>query len=359
MSRLLHVVGARPNFMKMAPILRAPSPRPVEHIIVHTGQHYDAAMSDAFFRDLALPAPHVNLGIGSGSHAAQTGRMMADLEPVLDRYAPDWIVVYGDVNSTLAAALVGQKKGMRVAHVEAGVRSFDRSMPEEINRVLTDQLADLCLTPGASADRNLRREGIPGERIRAVGNVMVDTLLALRPAAAKLGVPAQMGVSTGEYAVATFHRAGNVDDPATLAALLAGLSHVARAMPVLFLVHPRTRQRIRDFGLEDKAVGMRLLDPVGYLETVGLVEGATLVLTDSGGLQVETTILGVPCLTARPNTEWIETIASGTNRLVAPSLEAIAAGFAEVRAQRRSATPPPRPPLWDGHSAERIVALLA
>jgi len=231
-------------------------------------------------------------------------------------------------------------------------------MPEEVNRVLTDQLADICLTPGASADRNLRREGVPDERIRAVGNVMVDTLLALRPSAAKLKVPEQMDVGAGDYAVATFHRAGNVDDAATLTALLAGLSHVARSMPVLFLVHPRTRQRIKDFGLEQHASGVRLLDPVGYLETIGLVERAALVLTDSGGLQVETTILGVPCLTARPNTEWTETVESGTNRLVAPTLEAITAAFAEVRGERRGAAPP-RPPLWDGHAAERIVALLS
>ena len=256
---------------------------------------------------------------------------MAELEPVFDRYAPDWIVVYGDVNSTLAAALVAAKKSLKVAHVEAGVRSFDRSMPEEVNRVLTDQLADICLTPGASADRNLRREGVPDDRIRAVGNVMVDTLLALRPGAAKLQVPERMGVGSGDYAVATFHRAGNVDDAATLTALLAGMSHVAGTMPVLFLVHPRTRQRIKDFGLERHATGVRLLDPVGYLETIGLVERAALVLTDSGGLQVETTILGVPCLTARPNTEWTETVESGTNRLVAPALEAIKSAFAEVR----------------------------
>jgi len=359
MPRLLHVVGARPNFMKLAPILRAPSRQPFEHILVHTGQHYDAAMSDTFFRDLGLPAPDVNLGIGSGSHAVQTGKMMVTLETVFDRYAPDWIVVYGDVNSTLAAALVAQKKGMKVAHVEAGVRSFDRSMPEEINRVLTDQLAEVCLTPGASADRNLRREGIADERIRCVGNVMVDTLLALQPRAAELAVPARLGVRPGEYAVATFHRAGNVDDAATLTGLLAGLGHVARSMPVLFLVHPRTRQRIRDFGLEGVASGVRLLEPVGYLETVGLVESAALVLTDSGGLQVETTILGVPCLTARPNTEWTETLESGTNRLVAPTLEGIAAGFAEVRQQRGRGAPPARPPLWDGRTAERIVALLA
>jgi UDP-N-acetylglucosamine 2-epimerase (non-hydrolysing) len=345
--------------MKVAPLLRAPAPHPVEHILVHTGQHYDAAMSDAFFRDLGLPAPDVNLGIGSGTHAVQTAKMMADLEPVFDRFAPDWIVVYGDVNSTLAAALVAAKKGLKVAHVEAGVRSFDRSMPEEVNRVLTDQVADLCLTPGASADMNLRREGVAEERIHAVGNVMVDTLLALRPGAERLGVPARMGVGSVDYAVATFHRAGNVDDPATLAGILGGLKHVARHMPVLFLVHPRTRQRIRDFDLETMADGVRLLDPVGYLETIGLVEGAALVLTDSGGLQVETTILGVPCLTARPNTEWTETVESGTNRLVAPTAEAIAGGFAAVTKEKRSRTAPPRPPLWDGHAAERIVALLA
>lgn len=345
--------------MKVAPLLRAPAPHPVEHVLVHTGQHYDAAMSDAFFRDLGLPAPDVNLGIGSGSHAVQTGKMMADLEPVFDRFAPDWIVVYGDVNSTLAAALVAAKKGMKVAHVEAGVRSFDRSMPEEVNRVLTDQVADLCLTPGASADRNLRREGVAEERIRAVGNVMVDTLLALRPRAASLDVPARMGVGSGEYAVATFHRAGNVDDPAILAGILAGLGDVARHVPVLFLVHPRTRQRIRDFGLEAAAAGVRLLDPVGYLETISLVDGAAVVLTDSGGLQVETTILGVPCLTARPNTEWTETVESGTNQLVAPTADAISRGLAAIRKEKRGRSAPPRPPLWDGHAAERIVALLA
>jgi len=359
MSRLLHVVGARPNFMKMAPLLRAPSPHPIEHILVHTGQHYDAGMSDAFFRDLGLPAPDVNLGVGSGSHAVQTARMMAGLEPVFDRYAPDWIVVYGDVNSTLAAALVAAKKSLRIAHVEAGVRSFDRSMPEEVNRVLTDQLADICLTPGASADGNLRREGIPDERIRAVGNVMVDTLLALRPRASMLHMPGRLGVAPGDYAVATFHRAGNVDNASTLTALLAGLSHAARSMPVLFLVHPRTRQRISDFGLAQFAAGVRLLDPVGYLETIGLVEHAGLVFTDSGGLQVETTILGVPCLTVRPNTEWTETVESGTNRLVAPSLEAMRSAFDEARQQGCSVGVPRRPPLWDGHATERIIALLA
>lgn len=359
MTRLLHVVGARPNFMKLAPILRATAPRPVEHVVVHTGQHYDPALSDVIFRDLGLPAPDVNLGVGSGSHAQQTGRMLLELEPVLDRCQPDWVVVYGDVNSTLAAALVARKKGIAVAHVEAGVRSFDRSMPEEVNRVLTDQLAELCLTPGASADDNLRREGIAERRIRPVGNVMVDTLLALRPAAAALRMPERMQVAGAPYAVATFHRAGNVDDRATLEQLLLGLAAVARTLPVLFLVHPRTRERMAGFGLDAAPAGVTLLEPLGYLETVGLVERAALVITDSGGLQVETTILGVPCMTARTTTEWTETVSSGTNHLVPPTSDGILAGLAAVQAERRTDASPPRPPLWDGHTAGRIVAALA
>jgi len=354
MTRLLHVVGARPNFMKVAPMLRAPAPAPVTHVLVHTGQHYDVSMSDAFFRDLELPSPDAHLGVGSGSHAAQTGRIMMALEPVLDAHAPDWVVVYGDVNSTLAAALVAQKRGMRVAHVEAGVRSFDRSMPEETNRVLTDQLAELCLTPGASADANLRREGIPDARICAVGNVMVDTLLALQPRATALDMPARLGLADQPYAVATFHRAGNVDDGATLRELVAALARLATSMPVLFLVHPRTRARLTEFGLQDALGDVHVMEPLGYLETVGLVERARLVLTDSGGLQVETTVLGVPCLTVRHSTEWTETVASGTNRLVPPSADAIGAAAASAA----TGGAPSRPPLWDGHAAERAVAAL-
>jgi UDP-N-acetylglucosamine 2-epimerase (non-hydrolysing) len=283
--------------------------------------------------------------------------MMIALEPVLERHAPDWVVVYGDVNSTLAAALVAQKRGLHVAHVEAGVRSFDRTMPEETNRVLTDQLADLCLTPGAGADANLRREGIPDARIRAVGNVMVDTLLRLRPRATALAVPARFGVDGTPYAVATFHRAGNVDDPAVLGELVAALARLATTMPVLFLVHPRTRGRLEAFGLAGALGDVRLVDPLGYLETIGLVEQARLVLTDSGGLQVETTVLGVPCLTARTTTEWRETVEAGTNRLVAPSAAAIAAAVAQACAPSAEA-PPARPPLWDGRAAERAVAAM-
>jgi len=336
-------------------MLRAPAA--ATHVLVHTGQHYDLAMSDAFFRDLELPSPDVHLGVGSGSHAEQTGRMLIALEPVYDRYAPDWVVVYGDVNSTLAAALVAQKMGIRVAHVEAGVRSFDRTMPEETNRVLTDQLADLCLTPGASADANLRREGIPDARIQAVGNVMVDTLLALRPRATALGIPARFGLAERAYAVATFHRAANVDDRGTLREIVRGLAYLATTMPVLFPLHPRTRARLEAFGLREELGAVRLVEPLGYLETIGLLERARLVLTDSGGLQVETTVLGVPCLTARTSTEWSETVAAGTNRLVAPEASAIRAGIEHVcsTSEREAA---PRPPLWDGRAAERAVAAL-
>ena len=355
MIRLLHVVGARPNFMKVAPLLRAPTPVPIAHVLVHTGQHYDDAMSDAFFRDLGLPEPDEHLGVGSGSHAEQTGRMLMALEPVLTRHAPDWVVVYGDVNSTLAGALVAHKRGLRVSHVEAGVRSFDRSMPEETNRVLTDQLADLCLTPSTAASANLRREGVAEERIRAVGNVMVDTLLALRPRAAALGVPARLDVAQAPYAVATFHRAGNVDDAAVLEELVTALAKLANDMPVLFLVHPRTRSRLDAFGLAHRLGGVRMLEPLGYLETIGLVERARLVLTDSGGLQVETTVLGVPCLTARTSTEWTETLSGGTNRLVPPEAAAIRRAVDEVCAQAQAPVPA-RPPLWDGHAAERALA---
>lgn len=353
MTRLLHVVGARPNFMKVAPILRVPSS--LEHVLVHTGQHYDASMSDAFFRDLDLPAPDVNLGVGSGTHAEQTARIMLALGPVLEQHRPDWVVVYGDVNSTLAGALVAQKQGIPVAHVEAGVRSFDLRMPEEVNRLLTDQLASLCLTPSASADANLAREGIAAERIRMVGNVMVDSLLAVRDRATALDTPGRLGVKGTDYVVATFHRAANVDDPAVLAELLDGLARLATRFPVLFLVHPRTRKRIAEAGLDGRAGDAWLLDPVGYLEMVGLVQDAALVVTDSGGLQVETTILGVPCLTTRPVTEWTETVTQGTNRLVAPVAGAIEAAAMEMPARGKGV----RPPLWDGRTAGRIVAALS
>ncbi|HEY9383576.1 MAG TPA: UDP-N-acetylglucosamine 2-epimerase (non-hydrolyzing) [Gemmatimonadales bacterium] len=359
--KLLHVVGARPNFMKVAPVLRAGAAVPgIEQVLVHTGQHYDAAMSETFFRDLELPAPDENLGVGSGSHAEQTARIMVAFEPVLDWHRPDWVVVYGDVNSTVACALVAAKKATLIAHVEAGLRSRDRSMPEEINRILTDQLADLCLTPSRDGDANLLAEGIPASRILLVGNVMVDTLLRLRDAARARSLPQQHGVAGREFAFVTLHRPSNVDDPAVLNELLRALEDLGTRMPVLFAVHPRTRQRIGEFGLRAPNGHVRLLDPLGYLETVSLVEAASVVLTDSGGLQEETTVLGVPCLTVRTSTERPVTVTEGTNRLVASTREAIGSSVAAVlEAKARGAFQPARPEGWDGKASERIIAALS
>jgi UDP-N-acetylglucosamine 2-epimerase (non-hydrolysing) len=347
--------------MKVAPVLRAAAASGVSQSLVHTGQHYDASMSDSFFQDLDLPSPDVNLEVGSASHAVQTGRIMIEFEPVLERMAPTWVVVYGDVNSTVACALVAAKRGVRVAHVEAGLRSHDRSMPEEFNRVLTDQLADLCLTPSRDADGHLRTEGIPQSRVRFVGNVMVDTLLHLVDRARALRAPESHGVSGRPYAFVTLHRPSNVDDPATLAELLRGLDDLAGRMPVVFPIHPRTRRRLAEFGLEDLARRVTLLEPLSYLESLSLVERSTLVLTDSGGLQEETTVLGVPCLTARPNTERPVTVSEGTNRLIASTRQAIGQSVEEVLTRLRDGGyRPSRPEGWDGHAGERVVeALLA
>ncbi|HEU4700389.1 MAG TPA: UDP-N-acetylglucosamine 2-epimerase (non-hydrolyzing) [Gemmatimonadales bacterium] len=358
--RLLHVVGARPNFMKVAPVLRAGAAHPeLEQVLVHTGQHYDRAMSDRFFSDLELPEPDENLGVGSGTHAQQTARIILEFEPVLERYRPDWLVVYGDVNSTIATALVASKRQLRIAHVEAGLRSRDRTMPEEINRILTDQLADLCLTPSRDGDANLLAEGIPDQRIRFVGNVMVDTLLHLREKARARCMPEHLGLAGAPYAVVTFHRPSNVDQREPLAEILGALDALAARMPVVFPIHPRTRRRIAEFGLEGLVERVRLLEPLGYLETVSLVERATLVLTDSGGLQEETTVLGVPCLTARPNTERPVTVTEGTNRLVASRRAAIDAAVDDVLAAIAGGRyRPGRPEGWDGRAGERVIAAL-
>ncbi|MEO8634311.1 MAG: UDP-N-acetylglucosamine 2-epimerase (non-hydrolyzing) [Gemmatimonadales bacterium] len=360
MTSLLHVVGARPNFMKVAPVLRAGANVPgLTQYLIHTGQHYDTAMSDRFFADLGLPAPDVNLGVGSGTHAVQTARIMLEFEPVLDRLAPEWVVVYGDINSTVACALVAAKKGIRVAHVEAGLRSRDRTMPEELNRLLTDQLADLCLTPSRDGNANLRAEGIPDDRVKLVGNVMVDTLLTLRDRARELGTPASLGLAGRPYAFVTFHRPSNVDHPAVLGEILGALDDLAAQMPVVFPIHPRTRQRITDFGLGALARRVTLLDPLSYLETISLVEQATLVLTDSGGLQEETTVLGIPCLTARANTERPITVTEGTNRLIPSTRDGINAAIAEVLTRRaQGAFHPGRPEGWDGRAGERVIAAL-
>ncbi len=357
MTTIVHVVGARPNFMKAAPVLRAMRAFPgVRQVLVHTGQHYDQLMSDAFFDELDLPTPDEHLGAGSGTHAEQTAKIMLGFEPVLDRYTPQWVIVYGDVNSTVACALVAAKKSIRVAHVEAGLRSRDRTMPEELNRIVTDQLADLLLTPSKDADVNLQREGIPSERIQFVGNVMVDTLLHLRNRAAARQAPLTLGVDGTPYAVVTLHRPSNVDRADTLESILSGLSEVAREMIVLFAVHPRTRQRMQAFGLE--APGVRLLEPMGYLDTISLVDQAALVLTDSGGLQEETTVLGVPCLTIRPNTERPITITEGTNQLVASSGRAIVEAVTGVRQSPHDRARSRRPEGWDGKAGERIATVI-
>ena len=349
--KLLHVVGARPNFPKLAPVHRAGVGAGIAQVVVHTGQHYDDALSAGFFRDLGIQSPDVNLAVGSASHAVQTARIMERIEPVLLESPPDWVVVYGDVNSTMAAAIVAVKLGIRVAHVEAGLRSFDRTMPEEINRLVTDRLANLLLTPSRDADVQLRSEGEPPEEIAFVGNVMIDSLYYALPAARATGFRATLGVDSSAVVV-TLHRPSNVDDPDRMRALIAALEEIARERPVIFPAHPRTRLRMQESGVHTDRI--RLLDPVSYLEMLDLIEHAHVVVTDSGGLQEETTALGVPCLTIRPNTERPITITEGTNRLVPDPADIVAA----LRAVHRSATPP-RPEGWDGHAAERVIAELA
>jgi UDP-N-acetylglucosamine 2-epimerase (non-hydrolysing) len=359
--RLLLVAGARPNFMKIAPIARELERHAgvFSSTLVHTGQHYDAAMSDVFFGQLGIPRPHIDLGVGSDTHARQTAAIMTAFEPILLERRPDLVLVVGDVNSTLACALVASKRGIRVAHVEAGLRSFDREMPEEINRLLTDQISDLLFVTEESGVENLRREGVPDDRVFLVGNVMIDTLLAHREAARALNIPARMGLERRGYGVLTLHRPSNVDDPVVIERLFTAIGGIARDLPLVFPVHPRTRpvlpqspsvRRLCDEGR------VRLIDPVGYLEFLGLMADSAVVLTDSGGVQEETTVLGVPCLTLRASTERPSTITSGTNRLVGTSPERILEAWRAVRTHRDAPKAPP--PLWDGKAAERIVSVL-
>jgi UDP-N-acetylglucosamine 2-epimerase (non-hydrolysing) len=363
MLKVINVVGARPNFMKVAPVVEAMGRRKDEFapLVVHTGQHYDARMSDSFFRDLGLPKPNVHLGVGSGSHAQQTAAVMQRFEPVVVEEKPDWVLVVGDVNSTLACALVSAKLGVPVAHVEAGLRSRDRTMPEEVNRVLTDQLADLLLTPSEDADRNLLAEGISPERIRLVGNVMIDSLLKHLSLAASSRVRESLGVEGFDYAVVTLHRPSNVDDPRALARILSALERISERLPVVFPAHPRTRKNLSEFGLlerVERAQGLRLIEPLGYLDFLRLYSGARLVLTDSGGIQEETTALGIPCLTLRENTERPVTVELGTNRVVGTDAERIVQE-AEAALARSAMNEPPRvPPLWDGRAADRILDAL-
>jgi UDP-N-acetylglucosamine 2-epimerase (non-hydrolysing) len=358
---VIHIVGARPNFMKIAPVVRAlESDQRVRQTIVHTGQHYDFNMSDVFFQQLGLPQPDVMLGVGSGSHARQTAEVMTRLEPFLEQQRPDWVLVYGDVNSTAAAALVCAKLLIRTAHVEAGLRSFDRTMPEEVNRLVTDQLADLLFTPSADGDENLAREGIAPEKVHLVGNVMIDTLVRLLPEA-ESGWPAlrqrlELEHENRGYALVTMHRPSNVDQEDSLAALTDVLDRIGRDVSVLFAVHPRTRQRMASFGLKPASAQVRLIDPVGYLDFLALQKHAAVVITDSGGIQEETTFLEVPCLTVRENTERPITVTQGTNRLVGRDPSRLYREVQRVLAgeTRRGKVPP----LWDGQTGERIAAVL-
>jgi UDP-N-acetylglucosamine 2-epimerase (non-hydrolysing) len=363
MLKVLNVVGARPNFMKVAPIVEAMKRRNKEFapLVVHTGQHYDAQMSDAFFRDLALPEPDTYLNVGSGSHAVQTAAVMQRFEPVVIREQPDWVLVVGDVNSTIACALCCAKLNIRVAHVEAGLRSRDRTMPEEINRLLTDQIADLLLTPSKDADENLLAEGIPGERIRFVGNVMIDSLLNQLTRAARSTVREDLGIKDKDYAALTLHRPSNVDEPETFARILDALERISERVPVIFPVHPRTRARIREFGFTGKvesAKNLRLIEPLGYLDFLRLYSGARLVLTDSGGIQEETTALGIPCLTLRENTERPITVEMGTNTIVGTDTERITRAALAALDAPTDKGQTRVPPLWDGHTADRILDAL-
>ena len=375
--KIVLVAGARPNFMKIAPIMAAAAGEPrVVPFLVHTGQHYDERMSRLFFEELAIPRPDVDLEVGSGSHAAQTAEIIRRFEPVCVEQRPDIVAVVGDVNSTIACALVAVKLGIRVAHVEAGLRSFDRTMPEEINRILTDRISDLLFTTEPSADVNLRAEGVDPARIHFVGNVMIDTLLQHHQRAAASTILQELGLTDGTgsgegqaapYGVITLHRPSNVDRAETLRPLLVALGEIAAGLPLVFPIHPRTAKQVERFGLGhlmhgDGAApgpagrGIHAIAPLGYLDFLHLVANARLVLTDSGGLQEETTVLGVPCVTLRDNTERPVTCEQGTNRLAGTDPARILAAAREALAQRREAR---RPELWDGHASERIVAVLA
>ena len=361
MIKVINVVGARPNFMKVAPIVEAMKrcEREFTPLVVHTGQHYDAGMSDAFFSDLDLPQPDVYLGVGSASHAAQTAAVMERFEPVLIEEKPDWVLVVGDVNSTLACALVCVKLGVKVAHVEAGLRSRDRTMPEEINRLLTDQIADLLFTPSADANENLLAEGIPVERIRLVGNVMIDSLYKHLDRSRQSRIKDALDLNDKRFAVLTLHRPSNVDNPLTFGRILDALEKISEQLPIVFPVHPRTRKTITQHGFDERVAqieGLRLIDPLGYLDFLSLYSGASLVLTDSGGIQEETSVLGIPCLTLRENTERPITVTMGTNMIVGTDTGKIV--NAAVAALAETAKPAIDIPLWDGKTADRILDAL-
>jgi UDP-N-acetylglucosamine 2-epimerase (non-hydrolysing) len=352
---VVHVVGARPNFMKIAPVMSAlRACADARQILVHTGQHYDERMAKVFFEELGLPRPDHDLGVGGGTHAEQTAGVMVAMERVLAREAPDLVVVVGDVNSTLAASLVAAKAQVPVAHVEAGLRSFDLSMPEEINRMVTDRLSALLLTPSRDADGNLRREGAPPERIRFVGNVMIDTLLTHRPRAPWPRVKESLGLAERGYAVLTLHRPANVDAPDRLARILGRLAPVAARFPIVFPVHPRTALRLVEAG--GAVPGLRTVEPMGYLDFLALMDHAALVLTDSGGVQEETTVLGVPCFTLRDNTERPVTVSVGTNTLVGADANSLPEAFRAL--DRGGGKRGGIPEGWDGRAGARVAAAI-
>ena len=348
---ILHTVGARPNLMKVAPVLSALRQYPkIKQSLIHTGQHYDTNMSDVFFQQLEIPAPDINMGVGSGSHARQTADIMAGFEPIVLERKPDLVLVYGDVNSTVAAALVCSKLRIKVGHVEAGLRSFDRSMPEEINRLVTDQLADLLFTPSEDGDQNLEREGIPASKVYRVGNVMIDSLVRLLPVA----MEKKLNGLPDRYVLVTLHRPGNVDDDGILKIILGYLLELNSQVKVVFPVHPRTRKRIADFGIDVSKLD--LLEPLPYIEFLSLQRRAMAVVTDSGGIQEETTYLNVPCLTLRSNTERPVTVTIGTNILVGQDGGMLRAELTKILEGK------PKqgrvPPLWDGHAGHRIAEIL-
>ena len=359
--KLLIIASARPNFMKVAPLIKCIRARDGEKEhndvklafrLIHTGQHYDKKMSDVFFDELGIPSPDINLGVGSGSHAVQTANVMAKFEPVCEQEKPDWVVVVGDVNPTMACTLVCAKMGIKVAHVEAGLRSFDRTMPEEVNRIVTDALADLLLTPSADANENLKREGVPDEKIKLVGNIMIDTLVENLNQARQRDILKRFGLEKKTFVYVTLHRPSNVDRQEGLRAIMAELVLLSRQMPVVFPMHPRTRKMLSAFGISvSESAGLKILDPIGYHDSLCLTEQACFVLTDSGGLQEETTFFRTPCLTLRPNTERPVTITLGSNRLT--SLSRLRQDIEQVlKTGNRAGSVPP---LWDGHTAKRTV----
>jgi UDP-N-acetylglucosamine 2-epimerase (non-hydrolysing) len=362
--KIIMVAGARPNFMKVKPFLRtieihnsrgATEGPKITTLLVHTGQHYDQNMSDIFFRELGIRRPDINLAAGSGSHAVQTANIMLGFEPICIREKPDWVVVVGDVNSTMACTLVCAKLSIPIAHIEAGLRSFDRTMPEEINRVVTDALADLLLTPSRDADENLMREGIPEERIRLVGNIMIDSVMENLRRAQESDILNRLKIDSGHYMYVTLHRPSNVDDQAALASIMTALGQLSLRVPVIFPMHPRTRRMLSEFGVSSKANDqVKLLDPIGYHSSLWLTKNARLVLTDSGGLQEEATFFRTPCLTLRPNTERPITLILGSNRLT--KLESLVRDVDDVlRGPEKIGQVPP---FWDGHTAERILKCL-